>query len=135
MYDKPYKQTIVSDGATVWLYDEDLNQVTIKKIGNALGEQPLALLLDPTAADKHFDLKSGETQGSIAFVEAKAKKPDAAVNDLRIAFIAKEPKELMWRDGLSNQNTMRFGELTKNNKVSADLYSFTPPKGADVLKQ
>ena len=56
VYEKPYKQTIVSDGTTVWLYDEDLNQVTIKKLGDTINEQPLALLLDPTASDKLLSL-------------------------------------------------------------------------------
>ena len=49
VYQKPYKQTIVSDGITVWLHDEDLNQVTIKKLGETVTEQPLALLLDASA--------------------------------------------------------------------------------------
>ena len=50
VYEKPYKQTIVSDGVTVWLYDEDLNQVTTKKLADTLSEQPLTLLLDPAAS-------------------------------------------------------------------------------------
>ena len=77
IYEKPYKQTIVSDGTTVWLYDEDLNQVTIRKLGDTVSEQPLALLLDPTAADKLFELKALDPAGSIGYVEAKSTKADA----------------------------------------------------------
>jgi outer membrane lipoprotein carrier protein len=135
VYEKPYKQLIVSDGVTVWLHDEDLNQVTIRKIGDALGEQPLALLLDPSAAEKVFALKALPSQGSIGYVEAKAKKPDAPVAELNVAMITAQPKEIVWRDALQNTNTLRFATLTKNGAVSAENFSFTPPKGADVLRQ
>jgi outer membrane lipoprotein carrier protein len=135
VYEKPYKQLIVSDGVTVWLHDEDLNQVTIRKIGDALGEQPLALLLDPSAAEKVFALKALPAQGSISYVEAKAKKADAPVAELNVAMITAQPKEIVWRDALQNTNTLRFATLTKNGAVSAENYSFTPPKGADVLRQ
>lgn len=135
VYEKPYKQTIVSDGTTVWLHDEDLNQVTIKKLGETVNEQPLALLLDASAADKLFDLKALEPQGSIGFVEAKSKKPDAAFTDLRVAIVALQPRELSWRDAFQNTNIIRFEALSKNGKLAADSFSFTVPKGADVLKQ
>ncbi len=135
VYEKPYKQIIVSDGSTVWLHDEDLNQVTIKKLGDTVTEQPLALLLDASAADTLFDLKALESQGSVGFVEAKSKKADAAFSDLRVAIVALQPRELTWRDALQNSNTIRFESLNKNGKLAADAFSFTPPKGADVLKQ
>ena len=135
VYEKPYKQTIVSDGTTVWLHDDDLNQVTIKKLGDTVTEQPLALLLDASAADKLFDLKTAESQGSIGFVEAKSKKADAAFSDLRVAIVALQPRELTWRDALQNTNTIRFESLSKNGKLAADAFSFTSPRGADVLKQ
>lgn len=135
VYQKPYKQTIVSDGITVWLHDEDLNQVTIKKLGETVTEQPLALLLDASAADKLFDLRAAESQGSIGFVEAKSKKADAAFSDLRVAMVALQPRELTWRDALQNTNTIRFETLNKNGRLPVDAFSFTPPVGADVLKQ
>ncbi|MCZ2135508.1 MAG: outer membrane lipoprotein chaperone LolA [Burkholderiales bacterium] len=134
-YDKPFKQTIVSDGTTVWLYDEDLNQVTIRKLGDTLSEQPLALLLDPAAADRLFDLKLLPPSGSIGFIEAQPKKADAAFTDLRVAMVALQPQEITWRDALQNVNTLRFGDIQKNAKLAPDAFAFVPPKGADVLRQ
>lgn len=135
VYEKPYKQSIVSDGTTVWLHDEDLNQVTIRKIGDALSEQPLALLLDPASAEKVFALKALPNQGSVGFVEAKARKPDAQVPELSVAIVASQPKEIVWRDALQNVNTLRFGSLAKNASVEANAFQFSPPAGADILKQ
>ena len=135
VYEKPYKQTIVSDGTTVWLYDEDLNQVTTKKLADTLSEQPLTLLLDPAAAEKAFELKVLESRGSIGYVEAKPRKADASVDELRIAMVAAQPAELSWRDALQNTNAIRFTALTKNGKLAADAFTFVPPKGVDILKQ
>jgi outer membrane lipoprotein carrier protein len=135
VYEKPYKQTIVSDGVTVWLHDEDLNQVTIRKLGDSLNEQPLALLIDPQAADKMFDIKAAPSRGSISFVTAKSKNKEAAVAELSLALVAAQPQELVWIDALQNTNTLRFAALSKNAKTTAETFQFTPPKGADVLKQ
>lgn len=134
-YDKPYKQTIVSDGVTVWLHDHDLNQVTIRKIGEALAEQPLALLLDPQSAEKQFELKAAPPQGSIKTVVATAKKADASVSEIAVALVAAQPSEIAWRDSWQNVNTLRFASLTRNGKVDADTFNFVVPKGVDVLKQ
>ncbi len=135
VYEKPYKQTVVSDGTTVWLYDEDLNQVTTKRLADTLNEQPLSLLLDPAAAEKAFDLKVLDSRGSIGYVEAKPRKADASVDELRIAMVASQPAELSWRDALQNTNAIRFTTLTKNGKLAADSFAFVPPKGADILRQ
>lgn len=135
VYDKPYKQTIVSDGTTVWLHDEDLNQVTVRKIGDSLGEQPLALLLDPQSADKVFEIKAAASQGSIRYVTASARKADAAVSELSVALVGGQPTELVWRDALQNVNRLRFEQLSRNAKLDAGQFQFTPPSGADVLKQ
>lgn len=134
-YEKPYRQTIVSDGVTVWLHDEDLNQVTTKKLTDSLSEQPLTLLLDPAAAEKSFELKTLDSRGTIGYVEAKPRKADASVDELRIAMVASQPAELTWRDALQNTNAIRFTTLTKNGKLAADAFAFVPPKGADILKQ
>lgn len=134
-YEKPYKQTIVSDGVTVWLHDEDLNQLTTRKLADTLSEQPLSLLLDPAAAEKSFELKTLESRGSIGYVEAKPRRADASVDELRIAMVASRPAELSWRDALQNTNTIRFTSLTKNGKLAVDAFSFVPPKGVDILKQ
>ena len=57
------------------------------------------------------------------------------MDELRIAIVASQPTELSWRDALQNTNAIRFTTLTKNGKLAADTFTFTPPKGADILKQ
>ncbi len=134
-YVKPYKQTIISDGVTVWLHDEDLNQVTVRTIGDSLAEQPLALLVDPQSADKLFDLKAAPAEGSLRVVSANAKKADAAVKEIAITLVGGQPAELVWRDGWQNVNTLRFASLSRNQRIDNAIFKFVVPKGADVLKQ
>ncbi len=133
-YEKPYKQLIVSDGQNVTIFDEDLNQVTIRKLGDTLAEQPLALLLEPARVESLFELQSEAPAGSVQFVSARPKRPDASFSDLQVALVERKPKEIRWRDALQNENTLRFETLSKNARVAADVFSFTPPKGADVLR-
>ena len=134
-YEKPYRQTIVSDGTTVWIHDEDLNQVTIRTLGETVAEQPLALLLEPARAEALFELKAGAPAGSVGLVTAAPRRADAAFSDLVVAMVGREPREISWRDALLNQNTLRFESLTRNGRVNAETFAFTPPKGADVLRQ
>lgn len=134
-YEKPYRQTIVSDGTTVWIHDEDLNQVTIRKLGETVAEQPLALLLEPARAEELFEIKAGPPAGSVGLVTATPRRADATFTDLVVAMVGREPREISWRDALLNQNTLRFEALIRNGRVSAEIFAFTPPKGADVLRQ
>lgn len=134
-YEKPYRQTIVSDGTTVWIHDEDLNQVTVRKLGETVAEQPLALLLEPARAEELFEIKAGPPAGSVGLVMATPRRADAAFSDLVVAMVGREPREISWRDALLNQNTLRFESLTRNGRVNSETFAFTPPKGADVLRQ
>ena len=61
-YQKPYEQVIVGDGAKFWLYDVDLNQVTVKKLDAALGSSPAALLAGSNEIERDFALKNVECE-------------------------------------------------------------------------
>jgi len=134
-YEKPYRQTIVSDGTTVWIHDEDLNQVTVRRLGETLSEQPLALLLEPARADELFELKAGPPAGSVGLVLAQPRRAEAAFSDLSVAMVGREPREITWRDALQNSNALRFEGLTRNGRIDSSIFSFTPPPGADVIRQ
>ena len=55
--EKPYSQLLVGDGQKVWIYDQDLRQVTVKKVDAALGSTPAALLVGGNALEKNFTLR------------------------------------------------------------------------------
>lgn len=132
-YDKPYYQLIVGDGERLWVYDRDLNQVTVKKLGAALGSSPAALLAGDDALDKNFVLKDGGTQGGLEWVEAQPKASDSAFESLRIGFAGDILQAMELHDNFGQTTMLTFSQFERNPVLDASLFRFTPPKGADVV--
>jgi len=72
-YEKPYEQLIIGNGETVWFYDIDLNQVTVRKLDIAIGSSPAALLAGENTIESNFDLNEIGLQGELEWLEAKPK--------------------------------------------------------------
>lgn len=130
-YEKPYAQLLVSDGDKLWSYDQDLNQVTVKKIGQALGATPAALLAGESL-DKNFTLKDGGTSDGIEFVDATPKSQDASFERIRIGLADRAPQVMEIHDSFGQITLLRFSRFTSNPDLPAGLFHFVPPKGADV---
>lgn len=130
-YEKPYAQLLVSDGEKFWSYDQDLNQVTVKKIGPALGATPAALLAGE-ALDKNFILKDDGASADIEFVAATPKAQDATFESIRIGLMNNTPRVMEIHDNFGQVTLLRFTRFTSNPDLSANLFHFVPPKGADV---
>ena len=132
-YDKPYYQLIVGDGERLWVYDRDLNQVSVKKLAAALGSSPAALLAGDTALEKNFDLKEGGTADGIEWVDAQPKNQDAGFQFLRIGFFGDTMRAMELTDNFGQVTTIAFEKFERNPQISASQFRFTPPPGADVL--
>ncbi|CAB1369823.1 outer membrane lipoprotein chaperone LolA [Denitratisoma oestradiolicum] len=131
-YDKPYVQLLVSDGERLWSFDPDLNQVVVKKVGQALGSSPAALLAGETL-ERNFDLKEGGTAGGLEFVEATPRAQDASFQKVRIGLRDKLPMTMEIQDNFGQTTTLHFSRFEPNPSFSSGLFRFTPPKGADVV--
>jgi len=132
-YDKPYYQLIVGDGERLWVYDRDLNQVSVKKLAAALGSSPAALLAGDNALEKNFDLKEGGTADGIEWVDAQPKNQDAGFQFLRIGFFGDTMRAMELTDNFGQVTTIAFEKFERNPQISASQFRFTPPPGADVL--
>ncbi|HEX8963696.1 MAG TPA: outer membrane lipoprotein chaperone LolA [Rhodocyclaceae bacterium] len=131
-YDKPYQQLLVSDGEKLWSFDPDLNQVTVKKLGKALGSSPAALLAGGDL-NAHFVLKdAGESQG-IEMVDATPKAADGTFERVRIGLKDNLPRVMEIRDNFGQVTTLIFSSFRPNPPLAKDEFHFTPPKGADVV--
>ena len=130
-YEKPYAQLLVSDGEKFWSYDQDLNQVTVKKIGLALSATPAALLAGESL-DKNFVLKDDGASDGVEFVAATPKAQDATFERIRIGLVNNKPREMEIHDNFGQVTLLRFTRFTSNPDLSAGLFRFVPPKGADV---
>jgi chaperone LolA len=134
VYQKPYEQIIVGDGAKFWLYDVDLNQVTVKKLDAALGSSPAALLSGNNEIERAFVLKDSESKDGLDWLEATAKAPDTGFEKIAMAFNAQGELVVMeLRDAFGLKTELRFSKMQINPQLAPHLFHFVPPKGADVL--
>ncbi|WP_374316518.1 outer membrane lipoprotein chaperone LolA [Aquabacterium sp.] len=137
-YKTPTPQLIVGDGQKVWLWDEDLNQVTVRPMSQALGASPAALLsggsLDKDFALRNVAVPSGEPAGS-EWVEATPRNKDGQFRSVRVGFKAGALMALDIEDGFGQHSRLTFTQFESRVSLPANRFQFTPPKGADVLDQ
>ncbi|MBM3356759.1 MAG: outer membrane lipoprotein chaperone LolA [Betaproteobacteria bacterium] len=134
-YDKPYEQVIVGDGTRLWIYDKDLNQVTVRKLDRALGSSPAALLAGSSEIEKNYTLASLGNQEGLDWLEATPKVKDNAFERIRLGFGKAGLEAMELRDQFGQITVIKFSTIERNAKLSPDSFRFTPPKGADVISE
>ncbi|SDW76968.1 outer membrane lipoprotein chaperone LolA [Nitrosomonas communis] len=133
-YEKPYQQLIVGDGSRVWFYDQDLNQVTVRRLDVAIGSSPAALLAGSSTIERNFDLAEIEVNDEMEWLEAIPKTKESTFELIRMGFSQKgELREMVLRDNFGQFTLLVFTDLETNPVLSPNLFQFTPPKGADVI--
>lgn len=132
-YEKPYEQLIVGDGAKLWVYDKELEQVTVKQLGEALGSSPAALLAGNNEIEKFFSLGDAGSRDGLDWLEAVPKSKDTTFEFIRMGFAGNTLKVMELKDNFGSRTVIRFDKLERNPKLGADQFKFTPPKGADVI--
>ncbi|MDP5239977.1 outer membrane lipoprotein chaperone LolA [Uliginosibacterium sp. 31-16] len=132
-YTKPYNQLIVADGNKLWSYDKELNQVVIKPMSQALGATPAALLAGSNDFKKNFTLKEDGASDGLEWVEAMPRNNEAGFERVRIGLKGNLPQTMEVRDNFGQTTVLLFGSFERNPSLPADTFSFTPPKGADVV--
>jgi outer membrane lipoprotein carrier protein len=133
-YRKPYEQLIVGDGKKFWMYDVDLNQVTVKKLDAALGSSPAALLSGNNEIERDFVLKDIDNRDGLEWLQATPKSNETNFQKILMAFNAKSELVVMeLHDAFGHHTVLRFTDLKSNPALPAQRFHFVPPKGADVL--
>lgn len=138
IYTKPFEQTIVADGKTVWLYDVDLNQVTQRKQADALGSTPAAILAsahDLSGLKKDFALKSAPDADGMQWVEATPKAADGQLKSVRVGFAGDTLAAMDILDGFGQRSVIRFNNLQVLPSLPAGSFKFEVPAGADIMQQ
>jgi len=133
-YEKPHPQVLVGDGTRLWIHDPDLNQVTVKRIDNAISSTPAALLAGKDDITALFTLRDAGTADGLAWVEATPKAQDTGFERVRLGLQGKTLAAMELYDQLGGHTMLRFSDLKANAPVAADTFRFAPPKGADVLE-
>jgi outer membrane lipoprotein carrier protein len=132
-YEKPHQQLLVADGTRLWIYDPDLQQVTVKRIDQAISSTPAALLAGKDDITKIFTLRDAGSKDGLAWVEATPKAKDTGFDRVRLGMQGKTLAAMELYDQLGGHTVLHFTDLRANVSLPADTFRFTPPKGADVI--
>jgi outer membrane lipoprotein carrier protein len=132
-YEKPYVQVLQADGENLYVYDKDLNQVTIRKLGGALGASPAAILFGSNDLDKNFTLRDAGVKGGIDWLELTPKARDTQFQSVGIGFRDGNLEAMELHDVFGNVTLLTFSNIQKNPPLKSGSFKFTVPKGADVI--
>lgn len=134
-YKTPYEQQLQADGDKLYIFDKDLNQVTVRKLGNALGSSPAAILFGSNDLEKNFTLKDAGVRDGIEWLQATPKAKDTTFDQIGIGLRDGVPVAMELRDSFGKVSLLSFTKFEKNPALPDSQFRFTVPKGADVFEQ
>ena len=132
--DAPMEQLLVSDGKQVWLYDPDLEQVTIQPLDQRLTHTPALLLSgDVSKISENFEISHQESSGVVDFV-LKPKARDTLFDNLRLSFRNGVINDMQLIDSVGQRTNILFAGVKMNAPLNASLFRFVPPAGTDIIQ-
>jgi outer membrane lipoprotein carrier protein len=132
-YMKPYEQLLQADGEKLYIYDKDLNQVTVKTLGDALGSSPAAILFGSNDLEKNFTLSEAGTRDGLEWLKAVPKTRDSSFEQISIGLRNGQPEAMELKDNFGATSVLAFQKFEKNPALNAGSFKFVMPKGADVF--
>jgi len=127
-------EIIVADGGKLFLYDKDLNQVTVKTLAGAIPASPASILFGSDAFEKEFDVTDAGSRDRLEWVVARPRAKDSPFERIEIGFRDGLPAAMKLTDSFGQVSLLRFAKVERDPKVDAAQFRFTPPHGADVLE-
>ena len=133
-YLKPFPQLLVADVDHIWIYDPDMEQVTVRQQSLEEQNSPLAMLIDPAEMERQFVAKEGGKGQGLEWLELTPRKPeDAPFDRARLGFGAAGLVRMEMFDGLGQRTVMGFSAWKRNPAFAPGAFTFTVPKGVDVV--
>ncbi|MDR3389741.1 MAG: outer membrane lipoprotein chaperone LolA [Rudaea sp.] len=129
----PYQQLIVADGEKVWIYDPDLEQVTVRAQGTEEAHSPLTVLTDMSQLDRNFIASEQGDQDGLRWLRLKSKDKEPQFDYCDLGFGTAGLERMRFEDTLGNSTEIHFSHWQRDPKLAADTFRFTPPKGIDVI--
>ncbi|WP_338849644.1 outer membrane lipoprotein chaperone LolA [Massilia sp. W12] len=134
-YQKPYAQVLQSDGDKLYIWDKDLAQVSVRKLGEVLTASPAAILFGSNDVDKNFSVKDGGAKDGLEWLELTPRSADKSFQTIQIGFAQGLPQQMLLRDAFGQLTRLQFSRFEKNPALDAAQFSFQMPAGVDVLQQ
>jgi outer membrane lipoprotein carrier protein len=127
------EQLIVSDGTTVWLYDVELEQVTVRPVADALVGTPAQLLSGEADLGASFAITDGGTEDGLAWSRLEPKSAEGDFRELRVGIADGELRRMVLVDRLGQTTRLDFDRIERNPRLDPDSFRFSPPPGVDVI--
>ena len=129
----PYKQTIVADGSRVWMYDPELQQVTVSAQSGEEAHSPLTVLTDLKQMDRNFTVSEQGERDGLLWLRLTSRSKNPQFDYAELGFDANGLARMTFRDQLGSTTDIRFSDWQRNPLIPPATFNFVPPKGADVI--
>ena len=134
-YQKPYSQKIISNGSILWIFDEDLEQVTVKNIDNRIDETPAGIILGNKSIQEHFvQLNMGVIDG-YDWMELTPKNLEAQYKHIKMGFDGDKLGMMIITDNLEQTTRIDFANFKKNITLSSSIFNFEVPNNVDIFDE
>ena len=134
-YQKPYTQKIISNGIKLWIFDEDLEQVTVKNIDNRIQQTPAGIILGNQSIKDHFVQISMGIIDGYDWIELTPKDLDAEYKNIKIGFNKDNIGMMIIVDNLEQITRIDFSDTKKNIELSSEIFNFKVPENIDIFDE
>jgi outer membrane lipoprotein carrier protein len=132
-YSEPYAQEIVGDGEKVWIYDSELEQVTVRPLGDALGDTPVMLLSSDRPVEQSFEVRAIDGPDGYEWAGLRPLGEQMSFTEIRLGFDGDTLRVMELKDAFGQLTRLRFAKVERNPTLAPSLFQFTPPDGADIF--
>ncbi len=132
-YEQPALQLVICDGGRIWMYDEDLEQVTVRPVDETLRGTPAMLLSGQATLDDTFEILKSYSDGELDWVDLKPRDGSPEFVSLSIALRQGILQRMELTDSLGQVTQVELDDIKVDAEVADDLFVFEPPPGVDVI--
>jgi outer membrane lipoprotein carrier protein len=134
-YEHPYAQLLITDSNTLWIYDKDLEQVTIKNVAGAIDNTPAAIISGQQNINKNYVVVNMGVIEGFDFIELTPRDIDSQYRSVRLGFDKNNLVMMILHDNLGQITRIDFLNPERNKRFGGPLFTFTPPEGVDVIDE
>ena len=132
-YGGEFPEQVIADGERIWIFDEVLEQVTVKPQAEFNNDSPLVILTDIKRLDELFEVREAGDIDGMVLLELRAHSAESEFDRMLVGLSEGRLQMLAMEDAFGMRTEIRFNELQKNLPLESSLFQFTPPEGVDVI--
>lgn len=133
VYSGEFPETIVADGSNIWIYDESLQQVTVKPQTDQAADSPLMILADVSRLDQQFQVTELGDYEDMLLLELKSLDEESEFERILLGLDSSGIRMMAMEDAFGQRTEVHFENMLKNSPIDPKLFEFTPPEGVDLV--